>query len=320
MWPLKRRNSDRPRTRRPARGGNHNVASGPDPLLPRVSYEDRQGISLQRTIDIELWSKGEPYPPALARKFELNGPNRKIADNPATKMIIAQKADLRRQIANTPKLVKDFEFFLDKMGWYPEKLLQHLYWDSNMMQANSQTILAKEKKKTWPIDRESLGEIRGHLRVLAEQVERLNKTDFSPARTAILRNEEGNRLHPADERYLLRIFRNLPEVLRFYGGELNRKLSLTDFYWSREMKRWKFLVEEARRTSLYEQIRAKADQYHVVRLHRLVNASRRVQGLSPINQRAFIIWLNRLKKRHEEMSRSPTSSPRPEGSLPSPQA
>jgi hypothetical protein len=282
-----------------------------------MSHEDSHLISLQRTIEIELWNKGEPYSPALARKFRLTGANRKIANNPTTKMIIAQKADLRRKIAISSKLVKDFEFFLDKMGWYPEVLLQHLYWDSNMMHADPQTVIDKEKARTWPIDRDTLGEIRTNIRVLTDQIERLNNTDFSPARTVILHDEDGERLNRADERYLLKAFGKLPRILRSYGGELSRKLSLSDVYWLREIKTWKSLVDHARKTSLYEQIRVKTGQYHVVRLHRLVSISRRVQGLPPIEQRAFIIWLNRLKKRHQGTSGSPTSSPAPEGSPPS---
>jgi hypothetical protein len=292
------------------------VTTGADPLFPRLSYENSLEISLQRKINIDLWDKGKPYPSALAKKLQLTGRHRKAADNPATKRIVAEKAKLRKEIARSSKLVEDFEFFLGKMDWYPELLLQQLYWDSNMMHADPQTVLAKQKKSTWPISRETLIEIRENVRVLAEQVERLSKTDFSPARTVILCDADGRRLHRADEKYLLRAFRNLPDILSFYASELGRKLSLASGYWSREAKEWKSLVELARQNSLYERIRAKTGQYHTVRLHRLVNASRLTRGLRAIKQRAFIIWLNRLKKRHEAKLTSAAMSQSQEGSPP----
>jgi hypothetical protein len=218
--------------------------------------------------------------------------------NPITRRIIAQKAELQRHISTDGQLAADFDFLLKQTGWDRHLLLQLLYWDSNMMHADPQTVIGKEKDKTWPIEKNTLIDIRMNIRALAEQIERVNKTEFSPAKTAILCDETGDRFHRADERYLLRAFKNLPDLLRFYGGELSRKLSLTDSYWLRAKKDWKCLVEHARKTSLYEQIRLKTGQYHAVRLHRLVNGSRRVQGLPPVNFRAFVIWLNRLKKRH----------------------
>jgi len=274
-----------------------------------VSHEDAQAISLLRKIDFALWSKGEPYPPAFAKKFELTGRHRKIADNPATKRIIAEKAQLRSKIAGSPQLVKDFEFFLDKMGWHPEKFLQHVYWDSNMMHATPQTVVSTEKKQMWPIDRKSLQETVQNIQALAEQIERLSKTDFSPARTVILRDEKRMPIDPTEERYLLGAFRDLPYILRCFGGDLRRKICNQDQFWAREKEFWVSAVEGARRNSLYEQIRAKTGQYHTVRLHRLVSAAREVQGLPPINQRAFVVWLNKLKKRHAEKARPPASSP-----------
>jgi hypothetical protein len=312
--PVERHIIDKPRTRLSKGAGNRAVAPGPDSLFPGVSCEDERLISLQRKIDIEPWSKGEPYSPALARKFRLTGPNRKFANNPTTKMIIAQKADLRRKIATSSKLVEDFEFFLDKMGWYPEMLLQQLYWDSNMMHADPQTVISKERARTWPIEREDLREMLTNIRVLTDQLERLSETDFSPARTIILQDEKGRRLSRADERYLLKAFSDLPGILRCYGRELHRKVSLSGLRWSRQIENSKSLVAHARKTSLYEQIRAKTGRYHAVRLHRLINLSRQVQGLPLIKPRAFFIWLNRLKKRHDTPVSSPSSSPIPQGS------
>jgi hypothetical protein len=292
---------------RATRVADQKTTAGPDPLYPRISHEDAQLISQQRDIDTKLWSEGEPYPAPLARKMQLTGSHRKAANNPVTKMIVAQKADLRKKIALSSKLVRDFEFFLEKMDWYPELLLQHLYWDSNMMHADPQSVISSEKARTWPIDKDVLREMLRRIRVLAEQMERLGETDFSPARTAILEDEKGQRMDPGDERYLLRAFRRMPDILRSYGQELGRKLNLSELYWSQRTKELESSVAYARKTSLYEYIRASTGRYHAFRLHRLVSASRQVQGLPPIGQRAFVIWLNRLKKSHKESPESPPS-------------
>jgi hypothetical protein len=317
---LKPQKNNKAERRRASRVADQQTTAGPDPLYPRISNEDAQLISQQRKIDTELWSKGEAYPARLARKLRLSGSHRKAADNPVTKMIVAQKADLRRKIALSSKLVTDFEFFLDKMDWYPELLLQQLYWDSNMMHADPQSVISNEKARTWPIDKEVLREILRRIRVLAEQMERLSETDFSPARTAILEDEKGERMHPADERYLLKAFRKMPDILRSYAHELGRKLNLSELYWPQRTKDLESLVAHARKTSLYEHIRAKTGQYHAFRLHRLVSASREVQGLRPVGQRALVVWLNRLKKSHKESPESPSPISVPIGSHRSPQS
>jgi hypothetical protein len=278
-----------------------------DSLFPRLSNKSAQAISVQRKIDIDLWSKGEPYPLALAKELKLSKENRKFADNPTTKKIVSSKAQLRRKIATSPKLADDFNFFLDRMGWHPELLLQYLYWDSNIMHTFAQAVMRVEKQRKWPVDRKDLQKILQNVSLLTEQTERLSKTDFSPAHTVILLDEEDRRLNPAYEKHLLRAFRNLPEILRRFGGDLRRKLSHADFVWSREKKRLISEIQLARQTSLYERIRAKTGAYHSTRLHRLISVAREVQGLSYINSRAFVIWLNKLKKRHIERVESASS-------------
>jgi hypothetical protein len=58
----------------------------------------------------------------------------------------------------------------------------------------------------------------------------------------------------------------------------------------------KLIAEASRRSSLFALLRETAGNCHAVRLLRLVNASRNVHSLSPIRQRAFVVWLNRLGK------------------------
>jgi hypothetical protein len=72
-----------------------------------------------------------------------------------------------------------------------------------MMHADPQTVIGKEKDKTWSIEKNTLVDIRMNIRALAEQIERVNKTEFSPAKTAILCDETGDRFHRADESIFL---------------------------------------------------------------------------------------------------------------------
>jgi len=219
--------------------------------------------------------------------------------NPTTRLIIAQKAELRRRIDSNPKLTKDFKFLLNKTGWNPATLLQFLYWDSNMMHADAQTVIGREKASTWPIDVKTLEATLKNIDRVAAQVERVNNTEFSPARTVILRNRQGLRPPPRQEEYLLQTFGWLPNVLRFYGGELKRKVTGTKNFWEQHSEHWKYIMELTRRSSLYEKIRLATldNEYNSNRLLRLVNTSRYVQNLPSIEHRAFIVWLNRLRRR-----------------------
>jgi hypothetical protein len=251
-------------------------------------------------IPLELWRKGEALFgrkwKRLERKRVVGLAGRDITNNPETQKIIAGKANLRKTIANHQRLVRDFEFFANKLNWGPESLLQHLYWDCNIMHATPQTIIAYEKKRTWPLDQETLTDLCKDISALALRLDELGKTDFSPARTAILRTEDGFRLPLKCETYLLEAFRDLPEILRWYKQELCRKIDNAALFFSRHKKSWISMIEFARQDSLYEKIRARAGKYHAVRLHRLVNAARQVQGLPTIEWFAFRKWLNELKK------------------------
>ena len=97
-----------------------------------------------------------------------------------TKRIIAQKANLRHRIKADKKLTRDFDFLVKKTGWHPDKLLQLLYWDCNMMHADLQTILRKKKREIWPVDRNIVEMILRNLSGLAEKIARVNETEFSP--------------------------------------------------------------------------------------------------------------------------------------------
>jgi hypothetical protein len=232
-------------------------------------------------------------------KLELTGQARKAADSQWTKMTIAGKANLRKEIASSSQLVGDFEFFLEKMEWHPELLLQILYWDCNMKGATPQTVIAREKRETWPIAQKFLDALCGDMSTLAARLEQLNETEFSLARGLALRGETGDRLPQARERHLLKAFRELPETLHLYSRDLRQTILDTAAHWSRQKQNWESLIGSARQDSLYERIRAKTGQYHQIRLHRLVNAARRIQGLPQLESRAFVVWLNRLKKRCE---------------------
>ena len=261
----------------------------------------------QPQIPLELWRRGEALFGCKLERITRQRVGRDVTDNAVTRKIIADKAELRKLIANDPQLVKDFEFFTTKLGWDPEGLLQHLYWDCNMVRATQQTILANEKRTTWPLSQKALENLCEDISALAIRLEKLNETDFSPARTVILRTAEGVPLPREQERYLLTAFQKLPEILGFYNRELRRKVLNTAQFWTRHQDSWKSIIESTRGNSLYEKIRARSGQYHAVRLHRLVNTAREAQALPRLEPRAFMIWLNRFRARREKSK--PLSAP-----------
>ena len=80
---------------------------------------------------------------------------------------------------------------MKKTGWQPNLLLKRLYWDSNIIHADRQTILREAEAEAFPVDPDTLKAIRRTIPALADQIERVNQTELSPARTIILRNEKG---------------------------------------------------------------------------------------------------------------------------------
>jgi hypothetical protein len=204
---------------------------------------------------------------------------------------------LRQTIAGDPQLKRDLEFFVDLTGWRPDLFLSRLYWDSNIMHAGPQAVVAQAKKESWPIARHTVERIVKHVSRLASEIELIAETHFSPDRTHIFRNGAGAALSPQKAQALREDFAALPETLRRYSHDLRRKLLIEIGYWRRSREPLKVIAEEARSSSIFELLRAAVGQHHAVRLLRLVNAARKVHGFTPIKQRAFVVWLNRLRKR-----------------------
>jgi hypothetical protein len=210
-----------------------------------------------------------------------------------------KKSRLRGRIANDPALQRDFDFLVSRTRWPEESLLARLFWDCNMMTADPKSVLAREKKRNWPISEPDLHRaIKGILKV-AGQVEEVNQTEFSPARTVFFYDEEDEMLTERQAKRRRAAAAGLPSTLRFYASELRRKVSISAGFWRLQKPDIVPLVRMVRESSLYESIRLATGSYHQTRLHRLVNAARIDQGLGPIEQRAFTIWLNRLRKRHQ---------------------
>ena len=197
--------------------------------------------------------------------------------------IRSKKEALRKHIEHDPQLTKDFNFFIAKTGLRPRELLTGLWLDCNLMKSDQQTLLQQAREELWPIDEDTLKRtIKGLFRT-ARQVETTSKTIFSPALTANIGEQ----------------FSSLPEILRAYATELERKVNIWAPYWRRKKSRIPTWVTATRQNSLYERIRSSAGKYHQTRLLRLVNAAREVAGVRTIEPHAFAIWLNRLEKRRK---------------------
>jgi len=193
------------------------------------------------------------------------------------------KEELRKRIERDPQLKEDFDFLVAKTGLTPEQFLTGLRLDCNLMNADRQTLLSKERAELWPISEDTLRSTVKHIHRAAGQIEATNKTVFSPA---LPKNFETD-------------FARLPETLRSYARELERKVDIWAPYSKRKKSRIAASVAMTRQHSLYERIRSSTGGYHQVRLLRLVNAAREVEGLPQIEQRAFTIWLNRLETRRK---------------------
>ena len=140
------------------------------------------------------------------------------------------KEELRKRIEQDPQLKKDFDFLIAKTGLTPEQLLTGLCLDCNLMKADRQTLLGKEKKQMWPIDRDTLKSNIKNIRRAAGQIETTNETEFSPAFT---KNIGFNVVE-------------LPEILRSYAGEVERKVNIWAAYWKRKKSRIPTLVAQTR--------------------------------------------------------------------------
>ena len=197
--------------------------------------------------------------------------------------IRTQKQDLQRRIEADRLLRRDFHFLVDKTGLKPAQLLTGLWLDCNLMKADRQTLLHKAKKDIWPISQDTLRRTIRNILSIARQIEATNKTDFSPLHTSNI----GATLV------------GLPENLRAYAAELEKKVDIWAPYWRRKRARIPDWVASTRQNSLYERIRSSAGSYHQTRLLRLVNLARAIESYPPIRQRAFTAWLNRFEKRRK---------------------
>jgi hypothetical protein len=189
--------------------------------------------------------------------------------------IRAQKEELRRRIERSPRLKKDFDFLVVKSHLTPRQLITGLWLDCNMMKAGWQALISSEKSEIWPISRDDLRRLIKNTKSVARRIEAVSKTDFSPLPTITL----GDKVV------------GLPEVLRAYATELQRKLDIWDPYWQRKRARIPCFVALTRQNSVYERIRSSAGSYHQTRLLRLLNVAREVKDYRKIGQRAFITWL-----------------------------
>ncbi len=199
-------------------------------------------------------------------------------------VIRAQKEELRKRIEHDPQLKKDFDFLIDKTRLQPKQLLTGLWLDCNMMNADRQTLLSRERKELWPVSEDTLRRTVKTIRRAAGQMDTTDQTEFSPTLTKSIGHN----------------FDGLPDTLRSYAKELERKVNIWAPYWKRKKSRIPILVALTRQHSLYERIRSSSGGYHQIRLLRLVNVAREVEGFRKIELRAFTIWLNRFEKRRKE--------------------
>jgi len=218
-----------------------------------------------------------------ALQVEMSGPSK--TERTLQAQMRAQKEEFRKRTERDPQLRKDFDFLIEKTGLQPHQLVTGLWLDCNLMRADRQTLLRNAKKEAWPIDEDTRRRNITNIRRVAGQIRVINQTEFSPFRTISIGDQ----------------FAGLPEILRSYAKELERKVEIWSPYWQRKRSRIPTWVELTRQNSLYERIRSSAERYHQTRLLRLVNVMREIMDYRRIEPRAFAIWLNRVENRRKEM-------------------
>jgi len=195
--------------------------------------------------------------------------------------------ELRKRIEGDPQLKEDCYFLVAKSGLQPHQLITGLWLDCNLMSADSQTLLRNENMDLWPISEDTLRRDIKNIRRVARQVHAINQTkDLSPTHAENMGKS----------------FAGLPQMLRLYAEELERRVNIWAPYWKGKKSHIPGIVALTRERSLYERIRSSSGQYHQTRLLRLVNVAREIMGYRRISQRAFTIWLNRFEKRRKKKS------------------
>jgi len=217
--------------------------------------------------------------------------NRDQVDRPSkreaalSRQMRLQKQELRKRIESDPQLNKDCDFLVEKTGLQPLQLITGLWWDCNLMSADSQTLLRKEKSELWPISEDTLRRDIKSIRRIARRIYATNQT---------------NGLLPTRDKKIPEDFVALPEILRLYASELERGVDTWAHYWKGKRSHIPDITASTREHSLYERMRSSSGKYHQTRLLRLVNLAREVVGYRTISQRAFTIWLNRFEKRRKK--------------------
>jgi hypothetical protein len=208
-------------------------------------------------------------------------------DTALRKEMLAQKEELRKRIECDLQLKKDFAFLIEKTGLQPQQLITGLWLDCNLKSADRQTLLRNQKMELWPISEDTLRRDIKNIRRMARQIQAINQTkDLSPTRDQNIGHN----------------FVALPEMLRLYARELERRVNIWALYWKQKRSRIPGIVLLTREHSVYERVRSSAGQYHQARLLRLLNVAREILGHRRISQRAFTMWLNRFEKQRTQKS------------------
>jgi hypothetical protein len=137
------------------------------------SGEGRGIVALEANVGKP--SRGCPYDGLLKNPSE--------PPTKTEKAIRMQKQELRNRIEHDPQLKKDFELLIAKTRLQPNQLLTGLWLDCNLMTADRQTLLSKERAEIWPICEDTLGRNIKNIRRAAGQIEAIDETEFSPALT-----------------------------------------------------------------------------------------------------------------------------------------
>lgn len=199
---------------------------------------------------------------------------------------------LKTLILADPKLGKDLEFVANILGRSIDQVIQSLNRDVARFSSEFSALRLEGGCKDYNDDRYFWTVMPKHATDLAAEIERVNRSELSPANDAALMarsRDKGNRKAKA-------LYKELPELLRSFAQELRHNVKDTETRLSSQRAFAPWINKIGINMTLEERVFAKTQKYHQAPLYRLRKAVAELLGYDLITERAYRIRLNRQRK------------------------
>jgi hypothetical protein len=227
------------------------------------------------------------------------------ASKPESALRIAEaEKRFKSSIDENPQLRRDLLFLSAKLKWSEDVLLVRLFWEAGRYSREFSPSRFFHRWKTdeigeWQRDKHFWKSLPTRVFKLADAIEMANSTALSPLKSKSLRDIEGESLSRTEQQELLADFCELPEILRWWAGTVRHQVILiagSRGFYGREKKAMELFFAQELTDSIPEKIYSSSGSYHEIRLSRLLRKACEARGIVMIDERAFIVRLNRQKK------------------------